>query len=470
MYKQLTNINKIDKSITSLLSTEEALSDTTFNSLMQLFNIADNSTIAVAVSGGSDSLCLVLLLQRWIQALNISSNHSVNLVALIVNHKLRSNMAREIAQVKGWLKRYNIHTKTLSINPISTNSKVQQNARLERYRVLIKYCQKHNISFLAVGHHLNDLIETVAMRELRAVTIWGNSGISRIKNLGSTLLIRPLLFIPKACIVATLNKFNQPWVEDPSNANLKYERNYIRTTLFNQSEFNYQQWLQKIIDFRYNRITLEQDCLNFLIKCVRVNNLGIINCNLTQLLQLNPLLQKAILGLIIKFISQRDYMVKLDKLVSLLNFLITTLAKGKKHTKYSLGGVIIYINHKLTESTLTFIKEARAVNINNNLNCSQLKKDKNILWDNRFKLRNIETYNGQYYFTNLTPKEYNYLCKDNNFIQAIKHHGLTKEALCSVPWLFFKGNAISDWVYKLIGSKHVEFAPINSLFSELFVT
>src|SRR5579871_1101881 len=174
--------------------------------------------LGVAVSGGADSMALVLLCHRWAQA------RGGAVLAISIDHGLRSDSAVEVRQVGRWLKARGIaHTALAWHHEASGGAAIQARARAARYALLAEACRKRAILHLALAHHAGDQAETVLMRLARG-GIDGLAGMSEIATRDGLRLIRPLLGIEPARLRATLAAARQEWIEDPSNANPVFER------------------------------------------------------------------------------------------------------------------------------------------------------------------------------------------------------------------------------------------------------
>lgn len=441
-----------------------------FSAIMDKLYLNGSLKIAVAVSGGSDSLCLTLLLQQWSKISNAS------ITALIVNHGLRKDIKKEIAKVQSWLHNYNIKTEVLNVATINQASKLQQKAREARYNALLNYCEENNIAYLCVAHHFNDLIETISMRKQRKDNLWGDAGISFVKNYGKILVLRPLLFFTKTALQNTLIKLNQPWVEDPSNKNLKFERVLVRKQLGQINEEALLEQYKAIDSCRKKRIKLEQDCLDFLVNTVNICNLGVITINLEALLKLSEPVRIAVLRLLIKFCSGKSYMPKIAKIRCLLQQLQLALTK-KGVQKFTIGGVILVkqkfsINSSAKSNNvlhndviLSFIKEARIIKEE----VSTTITNKSALsWDCRFLINVPEAFNKNYFFAKLSARAYNFLYNNVQFREFVKNSNLSKEIICSLPWLFNNKEPLITWVTSLLNIKNVIFFPRISLVQDLF--
>lgn len=175
--------------------------------------------IAVGVSGGADSLALMLLLRAWIEG------QGGRLTALTVDHELRPESGAEAAQVGDWARAAGVEHHILTWRGVKPQSGLQAAARAARYGLMGGWCRAANVLHLATAHQLDDQRETVAMRRARGGTDhFGLAGMSLISNRDGVRLLRPLLCIPGAALRSYLTSRGQAWIEDPSNRQERFER------------------------------------------------------------------------------------------------------------------------------------------------------------------------------------------------------------------------------------------------------
>lgn len=190
--------------------------------------------IAVALSGGADSLCLTLLLKDW------SEKHGYQVTALTVDHGIRPESEKEAQDVAICMNRFGIRHVILKSDRLLTGSRVEERARAMRYELLLRYCHQNNIDILCVAHHLEDQAETFLSRLARGSGVDGLSAMSPILKREGILILRPLLNVSKDQIVSYLNRRNVSWVEDPMNQDLAFERVRWRQRLklFSENELS----------------------------------------------------------------------------------------------------------------------------------------------------------------------------------------------------------------------------------------
>lgn len=199
------------------------LVDTEFGGLMAALGPFEyRPLLAVAVSGGPDSLALTLLASRW------ARSRDGKVVGLTVDHGLRTASAEEARQTGRWLKDYGIEHHSLTWAGPKPLAGLQQQAREARYDLLTTWCRQAGILHLLTAHHRQDQAETVALRKARQSGANGLAGMAAIRDLRALRLLRPLLGVDKDRLMATLDQEGQRWIDDPTNRNLEFTRNRLR--------------------------------------------------------------------------------------------------------------------------------------------------------------------------------------------------------------------------------------------------
>jgi tRNA(Ile)-lysidine synthase len=178
--------------------------------------------LAVAVSGGPDSMALVRLARDWAGA------RGGTVLALIVDHRLRAGSTAESASVAAWLQQRGIVGRNLAWLGDKPSSGVLAAARIARYGLLEAACRSEKILHLLLGHHYEDQAETVALRVAGGSGDAGLAGMAAVREVHELRLLRPLLAVPKARLVATLGRAGWPWLVDPSNTEQRFARSRLR--------------------------------------------------------------------------------------------------------------------------------------------------------------------------------------------------------------------------------------------------
>jgi tRNA(Ile)-lysidine synthase len=185
--------------------------------------------IAVAISGGPDSMALMLLADRWARA------HEGRAWGLTVDHGLRPESADEARTVASWLSARAIPHEILRWLGPKPISSIQEAAREARYRLLTAWCRGHFCLHLLAAHHLEDQVETHLIRRRAGSGVDGLAGMSAVRELTGCRLVRPLLTVPRERLAALLAAEGQSFLRDPSNLNPVFERARFRLGHYEQS-------------------------------------------------------------------------------------------------------------------------------------------------------------------------------------------------------------------------------------------
>ena len=179
--------------------------------------LPDTKNWLVALSGGADSTALLHILMA------ASKRYDAQLCALIVNHNLRPEAAEEAEEVARLARAYGIEAKILRVTAPPPMAARQEWARQQRYQLLCSYARRHG-GILWLAHHLDDQCETIAMRLAHDSGLQGLEAMKAHSYHEFVPILRPLLEVPKADLVAYCEAHNLSFVQDPSNENAQFER------------------------------------------------------------------------------------------------------------------------------------------------------------------------------------------------------------------------------------------------------
>jgi tRNA(Ile)-lysidine synthase len=185
--------------------------------------------LVLAVSGGPDSTALMLLAARWRDALKSKPT----LIAVTVDHGLRKESKHEAAAVARLARKLKIAHRTLRWSGRKPSAGLQNAARMARYQLLGSAAHKTGAAHILTAHTLDDQAETVLIRMSRGSGLTGLGAMTRMAMLPvdgehSITLVRPLLEISKARLIATLRAAKIAYAEDPSNRDPKFTRVRLR--------------------------------------------------------------------------------------------------------------------------------------------------------------------------------------------------------------------------------------------------
>ncbi len=193
-----------------------------FTAAMASMAVRANARVAVAVSGGADSMALALLLAHWARSNNVAVH------ALTVDHCLRDAAADEAKQVALWMSAAKIPHSTLQWDEgrayRGRPGSAQGAARDARYALMLDWCVVNGASHLFLAHHADDQAETFLLRLARGSGVDGLAAMAPLSERAGIGLARPLLALSKTRLVAFCEQAGQPWIEDPSNRDGAYAR------------------------------------------------------------------------------------------------------------------------------------------------------------------------------------------------------------------------------------------------------
>lgn len=192
--------------------------------------INENDRIAVGVSGGADSMLLIhALLQKQMEV-----NFYIKVIH--INHHLRGEESDNDSRfVQDYCIKNNVDYKVFDVNvkklKKETKKTLEEAARIARYEAIYSEMKKEKLNKLFLAHHANDQAETILMHIFRGAGVGGASGIRP-----SDTICRPLLKYSKKRILEICNELGLSYIEDSSNNDNHYTRNYIRNVIIPKIE------------------------------------------------------------------------------------------------------------------------------------------------------------------------------------------------------------------------------------------
>jgi tRNA(Ile)-lysidine synthase len=332
--------------------------------------LAAYERLALAVSGGSDSLALLFLVARWCKERGARPEVTV----LTVDHGLREDSREEALMVGRLAKRLGLRHEILNWREENKpQTGLQERARAARYGLMAAYGHAHNIPCLLTAHHLDDQAETFLMRLQRGSGLDGLAAIPQTSSFAGIAVLRPLLDLPKARLVATLREEGIAWAEDPSNVDQRFERARLRAAwpALEVLGLNPEALARSARRLRRAREALDHGADNFLQAHSQMSQAGYCLLERESLLAAPEEIVLRALGRTIEAVGARAVAIRLAKLEALLEAL--KRAPSKTHT---LGGCRL----EPLGARLGVFRETRG----GGLPTLRLAPGERALWDNRF--------------------------------------------------------------------------------------
>src|SRR6202166_2531428 len=219
-------VARLAKKLTPILTSTKQLSQRLQNSIQCSALIREGDRVGVAVSGGADSVALLLLLVA------IKKKIGITLSVLHFNHKLRGTAADADEKfVAALARKYKLpfYSAAASVKAIAKNDKanLEATARRLRYAFFSECAGEHHLDKTAVAHTADDQAETVLAHILRGSGLAGLGGIHPQVD----KIVRPLLAVPRADLRLYLKAHKQIWREDVTNRDTSKTRARIRKKL-----------------------------------------------------------------------------------------------------------------------------------------------------------------------------------------------------------------------------------------------
>ena len=298
------------------------LNDANFcNYINNSFVFENKPRVAIAVSGGPDSMALLHLVNNWVKT------KKGIVEALIVNHNIRENSKEEAYNVSKLLTDYKIKSKILNTNIKRVKKKNMNEARNNRYSLLTEYCKKEKILHLFVAHHLDDNLETFLLRRVSGSNFDGLASISKKVLINKINILRPLLNLSKKKIYK-FNKINKiKYIEDPSNVNYRFSRPIIRKYL---SDISFDKKKEIVNDFTLikKNISKYKNMINeILFKNLDYVDSKIVKIDQNVLLKFDYFIAERIIQRIYSYLSNKGVSIRFSKIEILIKFIKTNNLK-----------------------------------------------------------------------------------------------------------------------------------------------
>jgi tRNA(Ile)-lysidine synthase len=332
--------------------------------------LSDYPRVALAVSGGPDSLALLHLANRLRDAAALRAD----IIVLTVDHGLRATSRDEAEMVGALAAQFDFGHAILDWRPAEyPKTGLQEAARNVRYRLMAEYCHVHAIPVLVTAHQLEDQAETILMRLARGSGLDGLAAIPEKSHWAGLVILRPLLAVPKARLVATLRAAGIDWVEDPTNRDTRYERARIRAAreAMDALGLTAEALARSARRLARAREVLDRATQDFLASHCLTSDAGYCTLDIEALLAGPEEIALRALGSVIEIVGARNTTLNLAKLESLLADI-----KERSATSQTLGGCRL----QLLQQGLGVFREARR----GSMPILSLAPGGRALWDNRF--------------------------------------------------------------------------------------
>ncbi|MGI9400287.1 MAG: tRNA lysidine(34) synthetase TilS [Rhizobiaceae bacterium] len=356
-------------------------------------NLDPKGIVLVAVSGGGDSIALLLLAHAW------ATKREITLHAVTVDHGLRPEAAAEAAFVASICDGLGVDHTTLGWDGIKPHSGLADAARRARYSLMEEFALEIGSDLILAGHTADDQAETVYMRLLRenfgigqipagqdptefarliqSGTVRpggrGLAGMARRSLLpGGCELVRPLLDVSREQLRSYLGGFPQNWIEDPTNWDESYERVRIRRQLSGDQDLS-----RRLCDFSKvmggMRTVVSRDTAQLLGATVKLKPGPVFVFDHDIAMEAPEQVLFHAFQILIAVSGGGEYLVSNSKVEALLEKL-----SSPEFGRTNLGGSII----ELRGRKLRFYREMRSIS------STLVEPGERVVWDGRMEIFN----------------------------------------------------------------------------------
>lgn len=337
--------------------------------------VADKSTLGLAVSGGADSLALMLLAVHWASG----RANPPRLIVYSVDHGLRPEAADEVQFVLAEAARLGLPARGLAWREGHPVTGLQEAAREARYRLIGAAMVEDGAEVLMTAHHRNDQAETVLMRLAHGSGIEGLKGMEPFSQVAGVPIFRPLLETDPAELAGLVGEAGLTPVADPSNTDVAYERVRWRALLPQLAEMGLDaptlsRFAQRMGDADRALAGIADAAFESLVV---LDGFGSARIDRSALRALSPAIAARVLGRVLNIVGGRQKPRALGQVERLTQVLA---APDPVKATTMLGCVT-----RADEAAITIAREPGRQTPQD----LTLAPKGEIIWDQRFRIRNI---------------------------------------------------------------------------------
>jgi tRNA(Ile)-lysidine synthase len=339
--------------------------------------VAGEPAIALAVSGGADSLALMLLAQRWATGLDMAPR----IFVYSVDHGLRPEAADEVAMVLRVAATLGLPARGLAWTGAKPETGVQEAARIARYRMMGSAMAEDGATVLLTAHHLQDQAETVLMRMAHGSGIEGLRGMAAMADIEGIRVHRPLLAVDPTALRAVVDAAGLTPVEDPSNTDPHYERVRWRQAMPELAALGLDAAALSLFAERMAETdaAIAQMADGCFAEIVRLDGFGAARIELAPFVGLSPAISTRLLGRVLNIVGGRQKPRALGQVERLRQ---TIAEQGLAKATTVLGCVI-----RIKDGAIAVAREpGRSLPSD-----AHLVPNGELVWDERFRIVNASS-------------------------------------------------------------------------------
>jgi tRNA(Ile)-lysidine synthase len=302
--------------------------------------LAGAPKIALAVSGGPDSLALLDAIDRWRRR-----PARPEVLVLTVDHGLRPGSSEEARGVAALAARRGLAAHVLTWKGPRPRAGIEAAAREARYRLLLAAAREAGATHLATAHHREDQAETFVMRLARGAGVFGLAAMRREVRAGGVILHRPFLDLPRARLAATTAAAGLTPVDDPMNADRRFLRARIRALMprLAAAGIDAERLARMAAAMAAAATAIDDDATSLLGRAVTVDALATASLDPAAFSRAASEVRMRALARLLMAVGGEDYPPRYARLAALAAAIVAP-DRGARF-KRTLGGVVIEARH-----------------------------------------------------------------------------------------------------------------------------
>lgn len=331
--------------------------------LNQNFDKAISSGVALAVSGGADSIALLYLASKW------AKENDIRLIVLSVDHKLREESVSELEFVKEEAQRLGHECIRLIWRHDGQKSSIQERARKARYDMMTKKCHELSIRTLLTAHHYDDSLENYLMRKSKKSGVLGLSS-QYSAFFDNIQILRPFYNFEKDDLIKYLTSNSINWIEDKSNSSDLYERNRIRKQITSYLPEEKKSLQEELSIVNQKAETLNVEFIEAIAENVKFYNFGFALINLNSYAKINYEIAVYLINFVLTSVSGKLDAPRYRSVEKLLG-----KVRSGDEFDCTLNGCVL---RRIKDNILIFREKSDVAK-------KEVFLDNAIIWDNRFR-------------------------------------------------------------------------------------
>jgi len=339
-----------------------------------------NYHFALAVSGGADSLSMMLLAAKAARQKRTQKggqgNFNCQFSVLTVDHRLRKQSTQEARYVADLAGQMSLPHHLLTWQGAKPQSDIQAAARTMRYKLMTDWCRKHRADGLVLAHHLDDQAETVLLRLMRGAGVDGLAAMQAVRYQNSVALLRPFLDVPRAVLRKTIHASAIEPIDDPSNHNMQFARVQMRHLMPALADIGITaaRLAQTAQNMQTTRQALDLATQSAARALIKIDAFGMVTLARAGFVDLHEEIALRLLRALLR--HPDSYPPRAEKLHRVWQDMVS-----KKIGRRTLNGYLLHLRreHIIISRELAAIEKQQEA-------CLRLAPGKTLIWDARYKV------------------------------------------------------------------------------------